>query len=276
MRSFQKRFSSNKLSVGFLSSLWKVALGCGWVSISSGAVVFSENFNSYANGNLSGQGPWLATAAAATPIQVSSGRAQLGTSGQDEYAAFGSPVNNLDGTSFYYGLTLNLISAQATGDYFFHVSNPAGTTSLFYERLFARSSGAGFQLGFVETSGSTTTWGTTVLSLNTDYRVVVAQNFVAGAVNDTFSLYVNPTDLTVEANNTPYLTRTWTSATAETATYAAVNLRQGSAGSAAAAFVDDILISKTFSDVAPVPEPSSLAFAVLTGFALLGWLKFRK
>ena len=241
-------------------------------SVSFGAASFSEDFNSYANGSLTNQGPWLATAAAAGPIQVSSGRAQLATSGQDAYAAFGSAVNNPDGTSFFYGLTLNVISAQVAGDYFFHVSNPAGTTTLFYERLFARSSGVGFQLGFLDTSGtgSTTTWGASVLSLSTDYRVVVAQNFVAGLVNDTFSVYVNPTDLSVEANNTAYLTHTWTSANAETTTYAAANLRQGTAANAPALLVDDILVSKTYSEVAAVPEPSSVTLAALGGLAMLG------
>lgn len=250
---------------------------CG-LSTSFGAAAFSEDFNSYANGNISGQGPWTATASAATPMQVANGRAQLGTSGQDEYAAFGAAVVNADGTSFYYGLTLNVISAQAAGDYFFHVSNPAGTTSLFYERLFARSSGAGFQLGFLDTSGtgSLTTWGTTELSLNTDYRIVVGQNFIAGPVNNTFAVYVNPSDLTIEANNTAYLTHTWTSVNAETDTIAAVNLRQGGAANSAAVLVDDILISKTFSDVTAVPEPSSIALAVLGGLALLGCLKRRK
>jgi hypothetical protein len=243
----------------------------GVVSTGSAAVIFSENFDSYVNGNLTNQGPWLATANAAGPIQVSSGRAQLATSGQDAYAPFSSAVNNLDGTSFFSGLTLNVTSAQANGDYFFHLSNPAGTTSAFYSRLFARSTVGGFQLGLLDTSGtgSTTTWGTTVLSLATDYRVVVAQNFIAGSGNDTFAVYVNPVDLITEGNNSPYLTHTWTSATAETAIYAAVNLRQGSSANAAAVFVDDILISKTFSDVAAVPEPTALAILGLGGMALL-------
>src|SRR6185436_4045011 len=107
------------------------------------------------------------------------------------------------------------------------------------------------------------TWGTTVLSLSTDYRVVVGQKFVAGLVNDTFSLYVNPTDPSVEANNMAYLLHTWSSVSPETATYAAVNLRQGTAGNAAAVLVDNIFVSKTFADVTVVPEPSSIALAAL-------------
>ncbi len=251
-------------------------LGCATSSFAQ--LSFSEHFNSYVNGPLTNQGPWLATANALGPIQVSSGRAQLATSGQDAYAPFSSAVVNADGTSFFFGFTVNVISAQAGGDYFIHTSNPAGTTTSFYERVFARSSGGGFQFGLVDTSGtgSTITYGSTVLSLSTDYRVVVAQNFVAGGNNDTFSLYVNPTDLSVEGNNTPYLTHTWTSATAETGTYAAVNLRQGAAGSAAAVSVDDILVSKTFADVTAIPEPSSVILVTVGGLVLLARIRRRQ
>ena len=252
------------------------------VSSSSAAAFFTENFNSYADGSaLTNQGPWLATAAAVNPITNSVGRAHLNTSGQDAYAAFGAPVDaTVSGTSLYAGLTLNVVSAQAAGDYFFHLSNPAGTTTSFYERLFVRSSAGGFQLGLVDTSGtgSTITYGTGEFSLSTDYRIVVALNFVAGANNDTFAVYVDPTDPSIEGNNTAYLTHTWTSATVEPTAYAAVNLRQGSAANAAEVLVDDIAVSQTFSDVtvAQVPEPSSMALAALGSLAMLCSLRRRK
>jgi len=255
-----------------------VGLGIfGCISSSFGAAVFSDDFNSYSDGPLTNQGPWLATANAANPINVASGRANLLT-GQDAYAAFSSPVTATDGTSFYAGLTINVLSATATGDYFFHLSNPAGTTTSFYERLFVRSSTSGFQLGLVDTSGtgSTTTWGTVEFSLNTDYRVVVAQNFIAGATNDTFAVYVNPTDPSVEANNPAYLTHTWTSATLESTAYAAANLRQGGATTAPGVLVDDVVLSPTFSDVTQVPEPSSMVLAAIGGLAMLGSLRRRK
>ncbi len=249
----------------------------GGVFVSHGFPDFSDNFNLYNDGDLAGQGPWLQTGTiATTPIQINAGRAQLGTAGQDIYAAFGAPITSSDGTSLYVGLTINVTSAQAAGDYFFHLSNPAGTTTSFYNRLFARSLGGGFELGFLDISGigSTITYGGVELSLATDHRVVIAQNFVAGALNDTFSLYVNPTDLAIEANNSPYLTHIWTSATAETATYAAANLRQGTAANAAALFVDDLVISSVFSDVAPVPEPHFAA--LFGGLGLLMWTYFRR
>ena len=248
------------------------------VSSSYGTPAFTDNFNSYTTGiNLAGQGPWTATTVGATPIQVvSPGKASVGASGQDDYAAFSSPVTLVDGTSFYYGLTLDVLTANANGDYFIHVSTPAGTTTTFVERLWARASGGGFQLGLMETSGvgGTTNWGSTVLSLNTDYRVVVAQHSIAGGVNDTFAVYVNPSDTSVELNNAAYLTKTWGSATAESASYAAINLRQGSTFGAPTEFVDNLAVSQTFSDVATVvPEPSTF---LMVGAGLAGLLAIRR
>lgn len=210
-------------------------------------VVLSDNFDSYTNGNLSGQGGWTATAAAATPMQVSGALnkyVQLNTSGQDEYKAFTGPVTANAGESIVSEFDVNLSAAQATGDYFFHLSNPAGTTANFYERVFARSTAGGFQLGLVDTSGtgSTTTWGTTALSFGTAYSIKVTWNFVAGANNDTFTLDVNGGN---------YLNHIWTSATVEPTTLAAANLRQGGATSSATVQVDNMVVTS-------VPTPGSL------------------
>src|SRR5213594_3641898 len=102
----------------------------------------SDDFNSYANGNLVGQGPWLQTGATATsPIQVSSSQVVLGTSGQDAYDPFpGGAITLTDGTSIYEGLTLNVSAAQLTGDYVTHFTPNAGNTLTFISRLFAKSS----------------------------------------------------------------------------------------------------------------------------------------
>ncbi len=245
--------------------------------------LFSDDFNSYVNGNLVGQGPWLQTSTATnTPIQVTGNQAVLGTSGQDAYAAFsGGPITLTDGTSLYAGLTLDVAAAQAPGDYFLHFTPSVGNTSLFPDRLFAKSSGTGYVLGWVETTGGAAvpTYGTTVLNYGTSYKVVMAYNDLAGALNDTGVLYVNPTDLSVEANNTPYMTKTWTSTLAEGETFAAINFRQGTAANAPSVIVDDLNASQTFSEVAtftaaPIPEPQTLAL-VAGGFVLLA-LRFRR
>jgi trimeric autotransporter adhesin len=240
---------------------------------SRGTPLFSDNFN-YNDGNLVGQGPWLQNGASATtPIQVSAGRAIIGSSGQDVNAALSSPFSLVDGTSFYIGATINVSAASATGDYFLHWS-PAVSSTIFISRIEARSSGSGFQLGYVETSGTgaTLTWGTQVLNFNQDYRMVLGYNVVAGTVNDTANLYVDPTDSSVEGNNTPYLTDTWGSVSAEVNTFGAINLRQGNAANAPTLSIDDLGVATTFTEAAvftPIPEPSTVS--LLGAFGLLAW-----
>jgi hypothetical protein len=231
-----------------------------------GAVnVLSDNFDSYVSGtNLSGQGGWTATLAAATPIQVAgTGNlyAQLGLSGQDEYKALSTVVNHNDGDSIETSFKVNVASATATGDYFLHLSNPAGTTTNFYQRIFAKSSDVGYVLGLVDTSGTGTlpTFGTSVLGFNTSHTVDVLWNFVAGSTNnDTFVMLVD---------GAPYLTHTWTSATVEPTAIAAVNLRQGGGTTSASVQVDDINVSS----IAAAPEPATMGVvAAALGALCLG------
>jgi trimeric autotransporter adhesin len=246
-----------------------LALGFGAMlnSAAQAAIVFADPFT-YPNGPLIGQGGWTITGTSVVnPIQVSSNAVPLTTTGQDAFAPLNSSVPHTDGNSIFTCFNLTVSAAQTTGDYFVHLSDPAGTTSNFYERIHARSSGGGFQLGLAETSGATpaVTYGAGVLNLNQSYFVVVAWNFVAGAINDTFSMYVDPTN-PVEALNPAYLGLTWTSAAAEPAQIAAVNFRQGTAGNAATVTVDNLNVSTLFAD--QIPEPASLATVALAGLAL--------
>ncbi len=246
-----------------------------------GAIVLNETFT-YPDGALVGQGAadaikWTQSGTVVTnPIQVSSGQASLITSGQDAYKGFSAgglnataaTVAHTDGTAIYTGFDLNVSAAQATGDYFLHLSDPVGTTTNFYQRVFAKSAVGGYVLGLVDTSGtgSTITYGSTVLSLNQLYRVVVSWNFAAGGTNnDTFSLYVDPLNAT-EGSNTAYLSHTWTSATAEPAQLAAANLRQGTASVAPTEKVDCLTVATAFSEAYTcVPEPATLGLLGLGG-----------
>jgi len=237
-------------------------------------VYFSDNFDGYANGNLVGQGPWQQTGAVATsPVQANNGAVSLGNTGQDIYAPLISPTTINDGSSLYIGVDVTVTAAQSAGDYFLHWTPTVGNSSIFQERLFAKSSGGGYVLGYTSTTG-TAVYGTTVLNFGTDYRLVLNYTGVPGLANDTFALYVNPTDTTTEGNNTAYMTGGFVGTGSETNAVAGINLRQGTAANAPSETVDNLDMATTFGEAAvfTVPEPSAAALGILGGLAgLVAW-----
>jgi len=234
---------------------------------------YSTNFGTgYVNGalagtaataNSEGQNGWKQTSTAnATPIQITSGAAIIGTSGQDIYHAFDSTASATAGTTLFVGASLKVTAAQSGGDYFLNLSDPAGTTSNFYGRLSAKSSGAGFVLGI--SGGSTTfTYGTTVLNLNQTYNVVYAWDFVTGLLNDTFAVYVDPNS-TNRASLTAYLSATWNTGT-EPTSLTSINLRQGSSGSAPSVSVYSLAASNNLAAFTFIPAPGAVALIGLAG-----------
>jgi hypothetical protein len=248
----------------------------------SAGLVFGDDFSSYSVGGLIGQGGWVITGTSVVnPVSVASfsgnNRVPLANNGQDVQAPFG-PLTLNDGDHLFIGVTINVSAAQATGDYFMHVTpGPVGNSFDFFQRIFIKSSGAGFVLGYAETSGgAVASYGSGVLSFGVDHRVVLDYTRVAGALNDTASLIVDPTDLSVEGNNPIYVTKSWTSSTAETNVVATINLRQGSASAAATLVVDDLVVGTGYTDVSVVPEPSVVALTGLGGLGVVAWNRIRR
>jgi trimeric autotransporter adhesin len=237
-----------------------------------GTPLLTDNFDSYSAGNLVGQGGWAQTSTSATtPIQVNGGVVSIGSSGQDVYDPLSSPVTLSDGQSLYISLNINVSAAQATGDYFLHFAPTVGETSIFENRLELKSTAGGYLLGWLGTAGGggTVAYGTSVLSLNTSYQVVLAYNyFSATTTSATGAIYVNPTDPAV-GNNTAYGTFAWSGTNPDIATIAEINLRQGSASAAPTLKVDNLVVSELFSDVVSVPEPSSAVLAAFGGLICL-------
>jgi hypothetical protein len=232
--------------------------------------------------NAAGQNDWKQTSTTGTtPIQINANQqVVIGASGQDVYKAFTSAFTKSDGTSIFLKTRFALTGSTTTGDYFMHLTPTAGESSNLLGRIGAKLTGTGastYLLGAQSTSGSggLMTYGTTALNLNTFYDVILKWDFVAGSVNDTLSLFIDPTS-NVLANLTPYVSANWLSTTAEPTTLAAVNLRQGSAGNATTALISSLSVGSSLSDVGVVPEPSSGALLVLGGVSLVAIRSLRK
>jgi hypothetical protein len=255
-------------------------------SAANAAVYYSTNFGTGYNpgalagtnnvANEEGQNGWKQTGtvtatAPAVPvlnaIQVSGGAALVGTSGQDVYRAFDSNASAVAGTTLYVSASIKVTAAQAGGDYFMFVGQPSGTTSNFYGRLFAKSTSGGMLLGIQSTSGtgSAVTYGTAVLSLNQTYNVVYAYDFVSGSLNDTFTMYIDPTS-TNRASLTSYVSAGWLSTTgSEPTQLTEIGLRQGSSGNAPTVSVYSLAAGSSLADVGVVPAPGAIALLGVAG-----------
>jgi hypothetical protein len=228
----------------------------------SAALVFSDNFST--SGALVGTTPdlggnWTQTGTTATnPITVADGSVAVLPNGQDVYATLSQSVPTTAGNSINTTFDLTVNAVQSTGDYFLHLSDPVGTTSNFYGRIFARPSATvGFyQLGIASNSGpgTVTTYGTTDIALGQTIGVSMTWTFVAGPANDTFSL---------STDGSSYISGyTWTGNAEPATQITAVNLRQGGTGTAPTITVDNL-------EVNAIPEPSSALLAGLGGLVLL-------
>ena len=194
---------------------WCVALiAAGWMGAmnANAVLLLSDDFTGYSanlDGNTGGSpsGLWTKssttvpspTVVNTTPLTYSSY-----TGGGGNYVQFPTPTTTasfrvskgftstlLDGNTFFTSFLLRISSASTTGEYFITLGSPAAGTT-YAPRLFAKSSGSGFVLG-VSKSGNTAIYGSTVLSPNTTYLVVLRFSGVAGGTsNDSLYAWVNP------------------------------------------------------------------------------------
>ena len=233
-------------------------------SNASAASLFSDNFNTYADGSLTtvSGGIWANHSGTALQVDVLSGAVNLTATESEDVNALISGGPYTSGL-LYYSLTVNFsVLPAGAGGYF---ANFKDATTRFRARLFATIVGAtpGFYRLAIN-NGSTpisATFGTD-LSLGSTYQAVL--RYDAGAVATT--LWVDPTletDPSVTA--TDGVTGIGVSAIA---------LRQSTAtGSGMGTLTaDNVLVATSFAEV--VPEPSSIMLVSLGG--LLGLFRLRR
>ncbi len=213
-----------------------------------------DNFNSPATTALSDANWTVVSGGTTNPILVatpgltlpkypgaSGNAASFTTTGQDVSRDLTAPVT---AGSVYVAALVNL-SAAKSGDYFLHGAL-AGGASPFGGRVFAKSSGTGFQLG-VSKATSTAAYGAPVYSFGTTYLIVLKYTFNGGTATDDLS------DLYVFAAGDDYSAEPATPLASSTdgtdvASVGAVNLRQGTASNAPTGTIDGIRVGSSWND----------------------------
>jgi hypothetical protein len=173
---------------------------------------------------------------------------------------------NIDGSSVYFSMLVNINDASATkvGDVFFHIGDRVSGTSytLFSARVFAKITSDVVNFGISNTS--TATYGTTSFAKNTTYLLVVKYT-ISVAGNDEVKLWVLPSGIPPNEGSagSPEVTNT---TTAGQNVIDAVGIRQGSSANSVQLVLDGIRIANNWSDLFPstsgptlTTSPSSLS-----------------
>lgn len=190
-----------------MKKFYVLLLLCAFGFVGKAQLLFNDDFTGYTVGsNLAGQNSWTkggtgpdVTVQNTTPLTYpgyNGGGAEYvampagAASSSKVYKSFTTTASGTN--TFYYSVLINLSAVTATGDYFLSLGDP-GTNTAYFGRLFAKASGAGFNLGISKlTNVATANFGSTVFNLNQTYLVVVRYSFVTGASNDEVYLWVNP------------------------------------------------------------------------------------
>lgn len=164
-----------------------------------------------------------------------------GITGEDVNKGFTSQTSG----SVYAGFLVNVTSASAAGDYFFHLG-PATIGTTFRGRIFVKKDASeNLAFGITHTSSSAVAYTGFDYSLNTTYLIVLKYTFVSGTANDIAAIFINPVLGAAEPTPTVVNTDTPTDPT----DIGSVALRQGGATTTPGLYLDGIRIGTTWADV---------------------------
>jgi hypothetical protein len=226
---------------------------------SRASILYSDNFNSFSDGNLVGQGSWTAhSGAGSIPVLVSGGAISLNQgsgSREDVNVPVGATMGV--GDTWYYAFDAT-VSGGSTAVYFAMFMQG---TSNFEGKLFIEPfTGYDFTFGISGGSETVVNWGSG-LTFGTDYRVVVSFNY-----DTKFSqLWVNPVSMA-----SPSISTTGNFQNAATA----FAFRQAAGNSSQV--IDNLVVATSFQEAftgVAVPEPSTFALAIAGGLACLAALR---
>ncbi|MCS6821378.1 MAG: choice-of-anchor J domain-containing protein [Microscillaceae bacterium] len=184
------------------------------------------------------------------------GRVTFTTTGQDVNRTFTQQTTG----AVYASFLMNITSAQAAGDYFFHLGpNPISTA--FHSRVFVRSQGSGFEIGIQKGATGTPNYHNAIYNFNTTYLVVVKYEFNNGSTTDDVSSLFIFSGNAPATEPSPIATN---NAGNDFSGVGAVAIRQGTAANAPAGSIDYIRVATNWLDVTSAP-PSGPTFTLTQG-----------
>lgn len=241
----------------------------------SATILLTDNFDSYSDGDLAGQGDWTVASNGASggTLDVTGGVLSLATSGQDLYHLLSDNPGNPSNT--YAGFDLSLSDAQS-GDYFFQFGGTNANDARV--RLYAQSSDSNYVLGLQLGSAGTPTYSAVEMDYNTTYRIVFRYDMVSGSDNNTGIFYIDPVSDIEGGNSSAVSLVSWSGGLEWGSGFTTVILRQGSAGGAPTIdLFDNLIVADNFADVASIAVPEPAAVIWLSGFfAVAGMLRRRR
>lgn len=193
-----------------------------------------------------------------------------GTNDGDVNRKFSDSVTTAQ--NIYAFFMLNLSSARATTDYYFHLG-PYTIGTTFRGRVYARSFGSGYVVGLSKsgTSGTIIEDTTVVFNLNQTYLFVVKYIFNPAAVDDDqVVLYAYDNTFPLSEPGSPILTigPIGTGVGSDPANIGAVAIRQGT--NSPTGRIDGIRIATSWDQIVPV-ELTSFNASVNGNNVLLKW-----
>ncbi|WP_027383896.1 GEVED domain-containing protein [Epilithonimonas caeni] len=241
---------------------WFVLMTFSGITTIKSQNLLTESFN-YASGTTLTSSSWIQQVAGGTPnVTVSAGnltypgtiannfgnKISLTNTGQDVFRYFTATSLNTTTPAIYASTVVNVSAAQAIGDIFFGLGSTTYSNSYYYStsvaRLYIRSNGSGFSFGVMRSSG-TVEYESTVRPFNTNMKVVLKYEQVAGTVNDIVKLYVDPASGSEPATADISHTGTATDATS----FSSVELYQGNVANAPTLEMDGINVGTTWASV---------------------------
>ncbi len=199
---------------------------------------------------------------------VSFTRGSSGTNDGDAHELLGTAISF--SSTIYASFLVNVSSAQATSDYFFHLG-PATIGTTFRGRVFARSNSTGWSLALSKSS-ETAASDNTVLNYSQTYLVVLKYEFsTATTSDDQVTLYLYDSGVPSSEPGSPLVTigPTGSGTASDPTNIGTVTIRQG--GNSPTACVDGIRVATSWN-LAPLPvEMNSLSARAHSLNTVLKW-----